>query len=47
MKTNKGNILMKFTEDKTPNTVANFISLAEGKNKFVSDNFKIKSFIME
>ena len=44
MKTNKGNILMKFTEDKTPNTVANFISLAEGKNKFVSDNFKNKKF---
>ncbi len=44
MKTNKGNILMKFTEDKTPNTVANFISLAEGKNRFVSDNFKNKKF---
>ena len=39
---------MKLTQDKTPNTVANFISLAEGENKFVSDNFKNKkSFIME
>ena len=35
---------MKFTEDKTPNTVANFISLAEGDNQFVSDNFKNKKF---
>ncbi len=42
--TNKGNILMKLTEDKTPNTVANFISLVEGKNKFVSDNYKNKKF---
>ncbi len=42
--TSKGNILMKFTENKTPYTVANFISLAEGKNKFVSDNFKNKKF---
>ena len=42
MKTNKGNILMKFMKINS-NTVANFISLAEGKNKFVSDNFKNKS----
>ena len=44
LNTNKGDILMKLTEDKTPNTVANFISLAEGENKFVSDNFKNKKF---
>ena len=42
--TNKGNIIIKLAEDKTPNTVANFISLAEGDNKFVSDNFKNKKF---
>ena len=35
---------MKLTEDKTPNTVANFVSLAEGKNKFVSDDFANKKF---
>ena len=44
LNTNKGTILMKFTEDKTQNTVANFISLAEGDNQFVSDNFKNKKF---
>ena len=42
--TNKGYILMKLTDDKTPNTVANFISLAEGDNQFVSDNYKSKKF---
>ena len=44
LNTNKGNILMKLTEDKTPNTVANFVSLAEGENRFVSENFKNKKF---
>ena len=44
LNTNKGSILMKFTEDKTPNTVANFVSLAEGKNQFVSEEFKNKKF---
>jgi peptidylprolyl isomerase len=42
--TNKGNILMKLNQDKTPITVANFVSLAEGDNKFVNDNFKNKKF---
>ena len=42
--TNKGNILMKLNQDKTPITVANFVSLAEGDNKFVTDNFKNKKF---
>ena len=42
--TNKGNILMKLNHDKTPITVANFVSLAEGDNKFVTDNFKNKKF---
>ena len=44
LETNKGDILIKLTQDKTPNTVANFVSLAEGDNKFVSDNFKNKKF---
>ena len=44
LSTNKGDILIKLTEDKTPNTVANFVSLAEGKNKFVSDDFANKKF---
>ena len=35
---------MKLTDDKTPNTVANFVSLAEGDNQFVSDNHKNKKF---
>ena len=30
--------------DKTPVTVANFVSLAEGENKFVSEAFKGKKY---
>ena len=44
LETNKGDILMKLNKEKTPNTVANFVSLAEGDNKFVSDNFQNKKF---
>ena len=32
------------TKDKTPNTVANFVSLAEGENEFVSDDYANKKF---
>jgi peptidyl-prolyl cis-trans isomerase A (cyclophilin A) len=39
--TNKGTIVIQLEYQKTPVTVANFISLAEGKNPFVT-NEKVK-----
>jgi cyclophilin family peptidyl-prolyl cis-trans isomerase len=44
METNKGEILLKLEFEKTPITVANFISLAEGTNKQVIDSLKGKPF---
>ncbi|MCF6214521.1 MAG: peptidylprolyl isomerase [Flavobacteriaceae bacterium] len=38
IKTNKGEILLKLTYKETPVTVANFISLTEGTNTFVTDS---------
>ena len=42
--TSKGTILTELEFEKTPITVANFVSLAEGKNAFASENLRNKPF---
>lgn len=44
IETNKGTITCLLEFEKTPVTVANFVSLAEGKSTFASEQFKGKPF---
>ena len=44
IETSKGDIIVKLEYQKTPITVANFVSLVEGKNPFVDEKYKNKPF---
>ena len=44
LQTQKGDILLQLRPDKAPVTVANFVTLAEGTNPYVKDEYKGKPF---
>ena len=44
LETNKGDIMLQLAVEKTPITVANFVSLAEGNNPLVDDQFSGKKY---
>lgn len=44
LQTTQGDMVLKLEEEKTPVTLANFVSLTEGTNPFVNEEFKGKPF---